>query len=85
MAGKYLFLAMLISAFIVVSMNTGFLEGSPYSGGVGEASLDINTFGDTNMVSFAVNNIIIFLILTGVVYFFVRSIVNSFGNFSGSR
>ena len=76
MNGKMLLLSLIISALVVASMNTSVLTDG--EGQVGTAALDIESLQGGNIASFAFSNIIIFLVLTGVVYLFVRSVVGSF-------
>ena len=84
MGRKTLVLAMLISAFVVFSLNADILGFDSVSYGTPDsASLDMGSFNEGNMLSFAAGNLIIFLVLAGAVYFVMRSIGNSFGRVSG--
>lgn len=77
---KMLIVSLALSAFIFVSLNPSLAE-NPEPGPVSIAVLDIETF-EGNVLSFAVSNIVIYLILTGIVYVFVRSVCRSFGKMS---
>lgn len=78
MSGKILILSLVISILIVASINSGLLENNDITGSTSTANLDINSFSG-DVVYFAIGNIIILIILTGVVYLFMRGICKSFG------
>jgi len=75
MNGKILLVSVVLSALIVISVNTGILTGEVSISDMFEkAALDLG-----NIASFAFSNLVIFLILTGIIYLFVRGVVSSFG------
>jgi hypothetical protein len=85
---KTLILSMLISAFVLVSFNLDVPGefGLPFgSNSIEGASLDLGDLGDGDVVSFALGNVLIFFVLSGAVYLFLRGVGRSFGRFSGDN
>jgi len=78
MNSKIMLFSLLVSALMLVSINANMLESNDIQAPANSASLDLGSFGG-NIAEFAIGNIVVYLIITGIVYFFARSICRSFG------
>ena len=78
MNGKILIVSLVISALMITSVHSGLLDSGSAIGSASSASLDMNNFGG-DIIQFAVGNVIVLLMLTGIIYFFVRGVCRSFG------
>ena len=79
MKGKMPLLSLVLSALILVSMNSYTPGGgNGIADSVGRATLDMGNIGGGDIMSFTVGNLTVYFILTAVLYFILRSISSSF-------
>lgn len=74
---KTLIFSLTLSIMLLASANFYNSEKFRSVQGLSEATLGLGA-GNPGIVSFALGNLIVYLVLTGVIYLFLRSIVKSF-------
>lgn len=74
---KTLIVSLAISFILLSSAHLYNAERFNNTNGITGASVGLNS-GNQEIVSFALGNLIVYLVLTGVIYLFFRSILKSF-------